>query len=334
MLRTHTVHIASSTEEHLYRGLADATSVSSDPRELRVIGGLMARLITDSYPVPDHKRRPTSDADVVASLELAASGRIHERLTALGYFNAQTENAYVTVDPSIEQPTIGDIQKKIEILVPAEPEGEPRIRPARPHRRVLGGRGFTATPESSIALSSGHILHEVEAVSIDGEVIASFTAPTPDVQTAVLLKATVAVQRREENHGQDVHDLIALLGVVDHYRRVPDEIGGWKPKALGIPVRLRAVQLRIKRGEIPIDRADARIFDRLVRRTLERPSLASIAEPFLPSRSAVRPAPRAVESEQKLAEQRRRFPELRDMKLDPHGRSDETPAQRNDPQLG
>lgn len=73
------------------RALHDVAAVAADI-EYRVIGGHMVRLLRHVYNVPGIPRL-TSDADTGIDVNVASTGDLHDRLTALGYI-AECGNRY------------------------------------------------------------------------------------------------------------------------------------------------------------------------------------------------------------------------------------------------
>ncbi|WP_448006142.1 hypothetical protein [Agromyces bauzanensis] len=87
MITTTTEMVATSRADDLaFRALANVAAAAA-AFETRIVGGQMVSLLTTAYPTPDAITRQTADADADAAitLELAASGGIHDLFTAAGF---------------------------------------------------------------------------------------------------------------------------------------------------------------------------------------------------------------------------------------------------------
>lgn len=81
------------------RALCDVAAVAADI-EYRVIGGHMVRLLRHVYSVPGTPRL-TSDADTGIDVNVASTGNLHDRLTALGY-TAECGNRYELGEQAVD----------------------------------------------------------------------------------------------------------------------------------------------------------------------------------------------------------------------------------------
>lgn len=81
------------------RPLRDVAAVAGDI-EYRVIGGHMVRLLRHVYNVPGIPRL-TSDADTGIDVNVASTGDLHDRLTALGYI-AECGNRYERGEQAVD----------------------------------------------------------------------------------------------------------------------------------------------------------------------------------------------------------------------------------------
>ncbi len=102
------------------RALRDVAT-AADGIEYLVIGGHMVRLLRHVYNVPGGIPRVTSDADTGISVDVATTGGLHDRLTALGYED-QCGNRYERGEQAVD------------LLVPAA---------AKPGKQIIGERHST-----------------------------------------------------------------------------------------------------------------------------------------------------------------------------------------------
>lgn len=193
--------VATSRADDLaFRALADVAAATA-AFETRIVGGQMVSLLTTAYPTPDAFTRQTADADAAITLELAASGALHDLLTVAGYA-ATAGNSYEKHG------------QRIDLLIPSD-----RSMFAR---QELGGRGFDAAPGLHLALASTPIHATVNVVLTDGTPL-SFEIRLPTVEVALVLKAAAYASRRAS---KDLTDLHNLLQIVRHYE--PEAHGGWR----------------------------------------------------------------------------------------------------------
>jgi hypothetical protein len=207
MIRRAIETVAVSRADDLaFRALADIVTLTTD-LEARVVGGQMVSLLTTAYPAPEAVVRQTADADAAITLELAASGRIHELLARSGY-----------------EPTSGNSYEKlgqrIDLLIPASRNAF--------DRREIGGRGFDAAPGLHLALAAEPIVAIVGVVLTDGAPL-RFTARLPTVEIAVVLKSAAYESRGAAKDLTDLYNLLQIAHTFD-----AESIGGWKLDQAGL----------------------------------------------------------------------------------------------------
>ena len=202
----------SNADELSYRALADVSDVIAPHEHARVIGGHMVLLILAAYPTPGTIDRHTADADAGIDVQVASSGDLHTALLALGY-QADSGNRYVKTIDSIRTADGKPGELVIDLLVPADA--------SRFRRQVHGGRGFDAMPGLRLGLAGDPLTIDVGVELLSHDRL-EFTARTPSVEIAVVLKA-LAYQSRAA--AKDVVDLHNLLTVTNEHR---GDIGRWR----------------------------------------------------------------------------------------------------------
>lgn len=190
----------SRADDAAFHALSDAARALEGFEEWRIVGGQMVALLLVAFPASDVIPRRTADADLAISTTLAASGALHDRLTAAGY-RATAGNSYSSGERSID-------------LLVASPA-------SRFIQEEHGGRSFDAAPGVRLALAADPLVLDVEVMMLDGTLI-SFAAPVPTPEIATVLKAYAATSRSAV---KDVVDLHNLLTIADSYPA--DGIGGW-----------------------------------------------------------------------------------------------------------
>lgn len=178
------------------RALRDVAAVAADI-EYRVIGGHMVRLLRHVYKVPGIPRL-TSDADTGIDVNVASTGDLHDRLTALGYI-AESGNRYVRGEQAVD------------LLVPAA---------AKPGKQIIGERAFDGAPGLRVALALPPIEIAVTARLTDGDMI-EFEVPVPDVEAAFVLKMLARTVRDSERDLQDIETLLEIVASQPEYRASP-----------------------------------------------------------------------------------------------------------------
>lgn len=178
------------------RALRDVAAVAADI-EYRVIGGHMVRLLRHVYNVPGIPRL-TSDADTGIDVNVASTGDLHDRLTALGYI-AECGNRYERGEQAVD------------LLVPTA---------AKPGKRIIGERAFDGAPGLSVALALPPIEIAVTARLTDGDMI-EFAVPVPDVEAAFVLKMLARTVRNSERDLQDIETLLEIVESQPEYRASP-----------------------------------------------------------------------------------------------------------------
>lgn len=178
------------------RALRDVAT-AADGVEYLVIGGHMVRLLRHVYNAPGIPR-VTSDADTGISVDVATTGGLHDRLTALGYED-QCGNRYARGEQAVD------------LLVPAA---------AKPGKQIIGERAFDGAPGLRIALALPPIEVAVTARLTDGDTI-EFKAPVPDVEAAFVLKMLVRTVRDTERDLQDIETLLEIVASQPEYRASP-----------------------------------------------------------------------------------------------------------------
>lgn len=183
-------------EDNGMRALRDVAAVAADI-EYRVIGGHMVRLLRHVYNVPGIPRL-TSDADTGIDVNVATTGDLHDRLTALGYI-AECGNRYERGEQAVD------------LLVPAA---------AKPGKQIIGERAFDGAPGLRVALALPPIKVAVTARLTDGDMI-EFEVPVPDVEAAFVLKMLARTVRDAERDLQDIETLLEIVASQPEYRAAP-----------------------------------------------------------------------------------------------------------------
>jgi hypothetical protein len=178
------------------RALHDVAAVATDI-EYRVIGGHMVRLLRHVYNVPGVPRL-TSDADTGIDVDVASTGDLHDRLTALGYV-AECGNRYERGEQAVD------------LLVPTV---------AKAGKRIIGERAFDGVPGLRIALALPPVNVAVTARLTDGETI-EFEVPVPDVEAAFVLKMLARTVRDSVRDLQDIETLLEIVASQPEYRASP-----------------------------------------------------------------------------------------------------------------
>ncbi len=178
------------------RALRDVAAVAADI-EYRVIGGHMVRLLRHVYNVQGTPRL-TSDADTGIDVNVASTGDLHDRLTALGYV-AECGNRYERGEQAVD------------LLVPAA---------AKPGKQIIGERAFDGAPGLRLALALPPIEVAVTARLTNGDTI-EFEAPVPDVEAAFVLKMLARTVRDSERDLQDIETLLEIVASQPEYRASP-----------------------------------------------------------------------------------------------------------------
>lgn len=199
--RSFSTFSSSRADDQAFLALADATRVTADLEDTRVVGGLMVSLLLESFPTAGFVVRRTADVDTAVSVHIAQSGTMHGRLREAGY-TASSGNSYRKGD------------QVIDLLVLS---GSNRFT-SEEH----GGRGFDAAPGLSLAIAGAPITHHLDAVLSDGTSL-QVSGRTPSVEHAVVLKALASAGRSQL---KDLIDLYNLLLIAEQYPR--ESIGGWR----------------------------------------------------------------------------------------------------------
>lgn len=185
-------------------------AVAASGYDYRVIGGHMVRLLARVYELPVEDRL-TADADAGIAEDVAIGGELHEQLTKVGGYTAESGNRYVRSEDELQLEGNDTPRRVVDLLVPAGGE---------PGRRVLGARGFDGAPGLRRALAQEPVAVSVQARLLSGPEIA-FTVPVPDVEAAFVLKMLAWGARYAD---KDVLDLAVLLEIVHsepHYLARP-----------------------------------------------------------------------------------------------------------------
>ena len=183
-------------EDNGMRALRDVAAVAADI-EYRVIGGHMVRLLRYVYNVPGIPRL-TSDADTGIDVNVATTGDLHHRLTALGYI-AECGNRYERGEQAVD------------LLVPAA---------AKPGKQIIAERAFDGAPGLRVALALPPIKVAVTARLTDGDMI-EFEVPVPDVEAAFVLKMLARTVRDSGRDLQDIETLLEIVASQPEYRASP-----------------------------------------------------------------------------------------------------------------
>ena len=199
--RSYSTFSTSRADDQAFLALEDIARLTRDLDDTRIVGGLMAMLLTEAFPSEGFVTRRTADVDAAISVQIANSGTLHERLEADGYV-PESGNRYVRDG------------RVIDVLVPSNT--------GRFASTVLGGRGFDAAPGLTLALAAEPIVHQLEVVMSDGST-RSLDVRTPTVELAVVVKALAT---RGRHAAKDLVDLYNLLLIAEQHSR--EEIGGWR----------------------------------------------------------------------------------------------------------
>lgn len=185
-----------AADDNGMRALHDVAAVA-EGIEYLVIGGHMVRLLRHIYNLPGTPRI-TSDADTGISVDVASTGDLHVRLTALGY-EAECGNHYERGEQAVD------------LLVPAA---------AKPGVQIIGERAFDGAPGLRVALALPPIQVSVAARLTTGDMI-EFEVPVPDVEAAFVLKMLVRTVRDTERDLQDIETLLEIVASQPEYRASP-----------------------------------------------------------------------------------------------------------------
>lgn len=196
---------AGAEDDAAIESLSDVARLLARFDEVVVIGGHMVSILAAAHPSPGFVERRTADSDAGAPVELAATGELHDALSASGYV-AEAGNRYVKSGKAQPAPTI-------DLLVPS--------LNGRFHAGEFGGRAFDAVPGLSVALPAATPVRVV-ANRLTGREI-TFEVMVPNVEAAVVLKAHSWASRLAQ---KDVIDLNNLLSIVDHHST--EAIGPWR----------------------------------------------------------------------------------------------------------
>ncbi len=201
MISTAIETLATSQADDLaFRALADVATITTG-LEARIVGGQMVALLATAYPTPAAVIRQTADADAAITLELAASGEIHDLLSEAGY-NATSGNSYEKHG------------QRIDLLIPADRSTFTR--------QVQGGRAFDAVPGLHLALAAAPIHASVYVLLTDGKSL-TFVVRLPTVELAIVLKAGAYGSRGAAKDLTDLHNLLQIAHAHD-----PETHGGWR----------------------------------------------------------------------------------------------------------
>ncbi len=161
----------------------------------------MVNLLRLAYPTPGAIERRTADADAAIGVQIAADGRVHHRLLALGY-TAENANRYVLDG------------RTIDLLVPS---GTGLFT-----HEEHGGRMFDAAPGLILDPESPHLEITVTVTHTNDETN-EISARVPTLERAVIMKSYALESRSKAKDYVDLHN---LLNIAD--AREADEIGGWR----------------------------------------------------------------------------------------------------------
>ncbi|MFW3112312.1 hypothetical protein MHAE_00935 [Mycobacterium haemophilum DSM 44634] len=214
------------------RALRDVAAVADDI-EYRVIGGHMVRLLRHVYNVPGIPRL-TSDADTGIDVNVASTGDLHDRLTALGYI-AECGNRYERGEQAVD------------LLVPTA---------AKPGKRIIGERAFDGAPGLRMALALPPIEVAVTARLTDGDMI-EFEVPVPDVEAAFVLKMLARTVRDSKRDLQDIETLLEIVASQPEYRASPWRLDD--PKITKAGERSDAARVAAQMISSPPTRVPARV---------------------------------------------------------------------------
>lgn len=192
---------ASNADDLAYLALRDLASITGDLGEYRVVGGHMVNLLRLAFPAAGAIVRRTSDADAAIGLQIAADGRMHDRLLDLGY-RPESGNHYILDG------------RTIDLLIPSGTSSFTQ--------EEKGGRSFDAAPGLMLDPETPHFAVTVTVVFRDGDE-AVFTVRVPTVERAVILKSYAVATR---NEAKDLVDLYNLLLIAREHD--PGTIGGWQ----------------------------------------------------------------------------------------------------------
>lgn len=203
MARRFTVRTVSTSraDDAAFLALADIVRITVDFDDVRVVGGHMSSLLLTTFPVAEAIVRRTADADVAISVEVAASGDVHEALLAARYAE-ESGNHYVKGDQTID------------LLVPAA-----ATTFGTSHH---GDRAFDAAPGLQLAMAASPLVLDIHVILLDGSTI-DLTARVPSVEVAVVLKSYATVSRSLPKDYTDLYNLLCIA-----YAYEATETGGWK----------------------------------------------------------------------------------------------------------
>lgn len=187
--------------------ITSLNELSKSGMDYRLVGGFGVALIQLAFPTAREIDRGTLDIDAALDLELAASGKVHKRLTEWGY-TSDTGNRYRRGD------------SVIDFLVPGD---------AVTMRKVtLGGRGFDSSSSVGLSMMTKYIPLEVCAVIAGNPQTVSMQVRLASLESLVAMKVAALSSRLEE---KDLIDLHNLLNIADRYLHAPamrELLGGWK----------------------------------------------------------------------------------------------------------
>ncbi|TAJ48232.1 MAG: hypothetical protein EPO52_08740 [Herbiconiux sp.] len=190
----------SRADDNAFRALLDASAITADLADARIVGGQMVNLLTLIYPNAPRIERRTADADLGISVDIASAGTIHNRLVGAGY-QASSGNHYLREGA------------EIDVLAPA--------RGGRFTSGEISGRGIDLAPGLDLALASEPIEIELGLTFLN-TTFESVIVRVPRVEVAVVLKAFATRSRTE---AKDITDLYNLLSIAHSYDA--RDIGGW-----------------------------------------------------------------------------------------------------------
>lgn len=199
--RSYTTFASSEAQLVFFATLRDVVAATADLEESRLVGGGMSLLLAEAFPADGTIERWTADADAAISVDIAASGTLHDRLVSAGY-EATSGNRYEKGDQAVD------------LLVPSGT--------ARFGMVAYGDRAFDEVPGLSLALAGTPVVHEFRVLAPDGRQL-ELEVRTPSVEIAVVLKALAT---RTRSAVEDLIDLHNLLSIASRYSR--DDIGGWR----------------------------------------------------------------------------------------------------------
>jgi hypothetical protein len=201
VIHRHAVTVSTSNaDDAAFRALNDVALATTHIDDTRVIGGQMVGLLLAAFPTEGTIVRRTVDADTAVSIEIAASGVIHDALTGTGY-TAVDGNRYETEDGRV-----------VDVVVPSDNH----------FRQIqLGGRGFDAAPGLRLVLAADPILLDVD-VTLTDESRRGFSVKVPPVELALVLKALTLRSRMASKDLVDIYNLLQVSYYWD-----AEHVGGW-----------------------------------------------------------------------------------------------------------